>query len=141
MTDFGAIPTNSSVNVVSGSNYVETTSTVTTTSATLADITGLTMTVTLSQAGRIRANMSVQTSTTGGAPATGGWAISINSVDGTEMSRYLSGTNDRGSLSVQSQVTGLGAGTYTVKGRHRRISGSSTINTAKAQLSALAILD
>jgi hypothetical protein len=143
MTDFGAIPTNIAAAISLDNGYDETIGTVGTTSATLEDITGLTFDVTIptGRTGRIVASMMVQTSTTGGSPATGAWAININSVDGTEIQRYLSGTSDTGALAVQARQTALSAGTYTVKGRHRRVSGVSTVNTDIAQLSALAILE
>jgi hypothetical protein len=125
--------------------YDEITSPVATTSATLEDITGLTFDLVipsgLPSTVIIKAIMTMQTSTTGGAPATAAWAININAVDGTEISRYLSGVNDTGMGGVQGRVTGLGAGTYTIKGRHRRVSGASTINTDVAQLSAIALLE
>jgi hypothetical protein len=140
MTLLGDFLSSLDVQLVTDNGYDEVTSPVGTTSGTLEDITGLTFDVTLAATGRIVANMTVQTSTTGGSPATGAWAISINSVDGTEIQRYLSGTNDTGSLGVQARSASLGAGTYTVKGRHRRASGSSTVNTDVAELSAIAIV-
>jgi hypothetical protein len=140
MTLLGDFLSNLDVQLVTDNGYDEVTSPVGTTSGTLEDITGLTFDVTLAATGRIVANMTVQTSTTGGSPATGGWAISINSVDGTEIQRYLSGTNDTGALGVQARSGSLGAGTYTVTGRHRRVSGSSTVNTDVAELSAIAIV-
>lgn len=140
----GEINSNLPVSVTAAEGFDEATGQ-STTSATLEDITGLTFDLVVPAGlpgdAAILASMSVQCSTTGGSPATGAWAISINSVDGTEISRYLSGTNDSGSLGVQARVTGLGAGTYTVKGRHRRVSGTSTVNTDVAQLSAFAVLE
>jgi hypothetical protein len=131
--------------IVVAHGYDEITSTVSTTSATLVDVTGLTFDLTiptgLPSTARIVANLSVQCSTTGGAPATGAWAISINSVDGTEIARYLSGTNDTGALGVQARSGSLGAGTYTVVARHRRVSGTSTVNTDIGELSAIAIAE
>jgi hypothetical protein len=143
MTDFGAIPTEIAAAMVLDNGYDEVTSPVGTTSATLEDITGLSFTVTIptGRTGRIVAHMAVQTSTTGGSPSTGGWAISINSVDGTEIQRYLSGSNDTGALVVQSRQTALSAGTYTVKGRHRRVVGASTVNSDVTILSAVAYLE
>jgi hypothetical protein len=85
--------------------------------------------------------MTFANSTTGGSPATGGWAVNINAVDQTEYTRYLSGSNDAGIGAAAGRVTGLSAGTYTVKGRHRRVSGSSTVNTDVATLHTMAYLD
>jgi hypothetical protein len=118
--------------------YVEATGT-STTSATLEDIAGCTFDLTMTQPCRIHAEMTFANSTAGGSPATGAWAISINSVDGTELPRYLSGSNDNGIGAVQTRSGVLGPGTYTVKGRHRRVSGSSTVNTDVAQLFALCV--
>jgi hypothetical protein len=140
MTRLGELNSNYDVEIVADAGYDEATG-LTTTSATLEDITGLTFDVTLPATGRIMADMVVQTSTTGGSPATGAWAISINSVDGTEIARYLSGVNDTGALAVLARSISLGAGTYTVKGRHRRVSGASTVNTDVAQLSAIAVIE
>lgn len=117
--------------------YDEETGGVSTTSAVLVDITGLTFDLTTITSGRILALMTFAASTTGGSPATGAWAISINGVDGTELSRYLSGSNDMGLGPVQARSATLAAGTYTVVGRFRRVSGSSTLNTDVSQLSAL----
>lgn len=107
-----------------------------TTAAALEDIPGLSFDLELTTAGSIHASMTVQCSTTGGAPATGAWAISIAGVDGTEIQRYLSGLNDTGALAVQTTAV-VPAGTYTIKGRHRRAVGVSTINTDVAQLNAI----
>ena len=110
----------------------------TTVSATLVDITGLSQSVTLAEAGAIWAVMTFQASTTGGGGATvGAWAISINSVDSVELQRNLSGTSDAGIGCVQ-HLASLAAGTYTVTGRHRRVSGASTLNTV-ADLVAICV--
>ncbi len=140
MTLLGAINSGTNMNteeaapILSGEDGVTGQST---TSATLEDITGLTFDLVTTVTGRIFAWMSVGNSTTGGSPATGGWAISINSVDGTEIQRYLSGSNDAGSVSCQGHSASLSPGTYTVKGRHRRVSGSATVNTDVADLHAI----
>jgi hypothetical protein len=115
---------------------------VATTNAALEDITGLTFTITIpvGRTGIIRASMSFQNSTTGGSPAVGAWAININSVDGTELQRNLSGSNDIGIGNVKTESAALTAGTYTVVGRHRRVSGAATVNTDVGQLEAVALL-
>lgn len=142
MTLIGALQSQDDVNIVCDENGAEATGQ-STTSATLADITGCTCTVTIptGRTGRIHAIMTIQASTTGGSPATGGWAVNINGADKTESQRYLSGANDRGLGAVSGRTSGLSAGTYTVKGRHRRASGSSTVNTGVATLHAVAYLD
>ena len=143
MTDFGDVKSEWEGGINLGHDFDEITSPVSTTSATLVDITGLTfdLVVPTGAVAHILATMTVQCSTTGGSPAVGAWAISIGGVDGTEIQRSLSGTLDTGSLSVQAGRTGLTAGTYTVKGRHRRVSGSSTLDTDVAQLLAEAVLE
>lgn len=106
----------------------------TTVSATLEDIPGLTFDLTTPVAGRILAEMSMGSSSSGSG-VVGAWAISIDSVDQTEIPRELSGVTDNGMGSVKGWAD-LSAGTYTVKGRHRRVSGGSTVNTDVAQLVA-----
>lgn len=144
MSRLGEINSNSNIHAVVDEGYAEATGQ-STTSATLEDITGTSFTITvpsgLPSTVTIVARMTIGNSTTGGSPATGGWAISINSVDGTEIVRYLSGTNDAGMGGVQARTTGLGAGSYTVVGRHRRVTGSSTVNSDVAQVEALAVLE
>ncbi len=143
MTDFGDVKSEWEGGINLGHDFDEISGTVSTTSATLVDITALTfdLVVPTGAVAHILATMTVQCSTTGGSPSTGAWAISIGGVDGTEIARYLSGTNDTGALAVQAGRTGLTAGTYTIKGRHRRVSGSSTIDTDVAQLLAEAVLE
>ena len=121
--------------------FDEITTPASTTSGTLVDITGLTFDLVTTRTGKINAAMTFQASTTGGSPATGAWTISINSADGTEMARYLSGTNDTGIGAAQTRSVSLPPGTYTVVGRHRRVSGASTLNTDAAQLHATFIAD
>jgi len=107
-----------------------------TTSATLVNITGTSFTLTTTRTGKIHADMAFSANTTGGSPADAAWAISINSVDGTEMPRRLSGTNDTGIGSVMARSASLPPGTYTIVGRHRRVTGTSTVNTNVAQVQA-----
>jgi len=90
---------------------------------------------------RILVLMTVQCSATA-AGATGGWAVNINGTDKQELQRYLSsGGTDVGVLMVVGRTTGLSAGNYTVKGRHRRVSGSGTVNSDVAQLVALVTME
>lgn len=115
--------------------WVETTGTSTVAGA-LENIAGCSFVLTLPMAARIKALMTFSASTTGGAPAVGAWAISINAIDGTELPRNLSGVLDQGIGAVQARSLILPAGPYTVQGRHRRVSGASTVNDDVAQLSA-----
>jgi subtilase family serine protease len=143
MTNLGDVTSDTPAGLIVATGYDEITGTVSTTSATLADITGLSfdLVVPTGKTATIQARMNVGNSTTGGSPSTGAWAVSIGGVDGTEIPRYLSGTNDNGALGVQAYRTGLAAGTYTIKGRHRRVTGSSTVDTDVAELSAFAVLE
>lgn len=142
MTGFGELKTETDVNITADQGYDETTGT-STVAAALEDITGLTfdLTIPTGYTGRVVGMMVIQCSTTGGSPATAAWAIEINSVDSTEIARYLSGTSDTGALMVQARSGSLSAGTYTVQGRHRRISGASTVNDDVAQLMGWAVLE
>lgn len=128
--------------VIYDKGYDEIAGTVPTTSATLEDITGLTFTVTVptGRTGTIRSLMTLETSSVG-ANVVGAWAISINSVDKQEIQRTMGTATTQGSVAVQGETTGLSAGTYTVKGRHRRVSGATAANTDVAQLSAMMILE
>ncbi len=111
---------------------------VTTVAAALEDMAGLELTIVTAEAGRIWANMTVEADSSGGGTnATGAWAVQINGVDGTEIGRFLSGTNDQGALAVQGRSAVLAAGSYTVKGRHRRRAGNKTVETHTAQLFAM----
>jgi len=123
--------------IENANNYIEA-GPVSTTSVVLTDITGLTFTITLPTTGRIHAIMTFWASSTG-ANNTGAWAININSVDGTQLQRFLSGTNDDGIGAVQMRSAVLTAGTYTVKGRWRRVSGTGTLTTQVAQLYAVTV--
>lgn len=142
MTDFGAVPTEIPSSIVVANGYDEITSPVTTTSATLEDITGLTfnLTVPAGSTATIVACMTLQCEA-GGANVTGAWAISINSVDGPDVERNMSTANTTGSVACQHRQIGLTAGSYAVTGRHRRVSGASTANTDSAQLSGMVLLE
>lgn len=142
MSRLGVVNSNQEVNLVTDQDFSEVTGQ-STTAAALENIAGnsFQLTIPTGRTGRILATLTVQTSTTGGAPATGGWAIQINSVDGGEIQRYLSGTNDSGALAVQARSASLTPGNYTVQGRHRRVSGTSTVNTDRAQLAAIAVIE
>lgn len=141
---FGEIKSNLNIESIADQGFDEI-SAISTVSTTLEDITGLTFNLIvppgLPSTAVIRAILVVQCSTTGGSPATGGWAISIDGSDGTEIQRYLSGLNDTGVLAVMHRAIGFSEGSYTVKGRHRRVSGSSTVNSDIAQLKAEVVLE
>ena len=78
MTDFGAVPTNMPTDILIACDYDEVTGQ-STTSATLEDITGcaVTLTVPTGLTGKIIAAMTVESTATG-ANVVGGWAVEIN---------------------------------------------------------------
>lgn len=121
-------------------NFVTVAGPVATTSASLVDITGATFSITVSANSRIYAIVTFEAVTSGGGSnATGGWAININGSDGTEVQRFLSGTNDQGIGAASSRSAVLGAGAYTVTGRHRRVAGAKTLNSQNVSLFAIGL--
>ncbi|MHC4225659.1 MAG: hypothetical protein ACYSUN_16835 [Planctomycetota bacterium] len=142
MTALGAILSTTDINEDGGavSNGATLGAPVSTTAAALENMTGFSFSVTLAETARIVAIMTVEAdSTGGGSNATGAWAISINSVDYGEIGRFLSGTNDLGALCVVGRSASLGAGSYTVQGRHYRRSGDKTVTAEKAHLVAFVV--
>jgi hypothetical protein len=126
---FGDIKSNWGSGILVAQGFASIAGFVTTTSGTLVDVTGLSFSITLPAPGDIWALFNLEAQSTGGSGAIlSAWAVSINAADQTERQRYLSGTNDRGLGGVAGRVS-LGAGTYTVTARHRRVSGASTLNT------------
>lgn len=120
------------------SNFVSLGSTESTTSASLVDIPGMSITVTLSVPTEISAFMSF-TLQSDGSPLDAGLAISINGVDGNVHGRYLSGVNDLGIGAVVCRSGELAAGTYTIKGRFMRVSGAGALEVPVAELLAIAM--
>lgn len=99
-----------------------------TTSATLEDVTGFSTTVTLDAPVHILAMASFELETqSGAAESVMAVAINIDGTDHEETAKYLSGSNDLsiGTI-IHRTTTPLAAGTYTVKVRFRRVSGTAT---------------
>lgn len=146
MSGFGAFLSSLNARVLTDTDFDEITSQVTTTAASLEDITGLTVDVTIPAGipgtAAIVAIMVVQCTATA-AGALGGWAVNIDGTDKQEIQRYLaSGGSDTGALMVLGRTTGLSADqTITVKGRHYRVSGSGTVNTDVAQLFVMVVME
>jgi hypothetical protein len=112
----------------------------TTTSATLVDIPGVSTTITLDTTSHIRVELNVECSLYSNPASTLGLAISINGVDHDETGIHLSGAGDAGVATVGHRTeTPLAAGTYTVKGRMRRQSGSGTVAVDTADLFVFAL--
>lgn len=107
------------------SSYVEMTTTRTTTSASLVDVTGATTTITLEEAVEIAAFASVHWSGDGICDL--GVALNINSVDHDEQTIHIQSSTDSGNATIVHRSAELAAGTYTVKLRFRRISGGPKI--------------
>jgi hypothetical protein len=107
------------------SAYDEMTTPVTTTSATLEDIAGVSTTITLAAASEIAVWLNCAVSSDGICDL--GLAVNIDGTDHDEVITHMNGTTDSGVSSVIHRSGELAAGTYTIKGRFRRISGSPKI--------------
>lgn len=143
MTRFGQILSTVNLNTDGGvlSNFLTLAAPVSTTSASLENITGFSFSLTLAETARILAIMTVEADSTDvGTSATGAWAISINSVDGGEIGRFLNGTNDLGSVTCLFRSASLSASAYTIQGRHYRRSGDKTVTTQAAYLFACVVI-
>jgi len=113
------------------SEYVEMTTARTVTSATLVDITGVTADITLDSTVNIAVFMDCEVSSDGECDL--GLAISINGTDHDVVTTHLNGSTDGGKVSViHRTATPLAAGTYTVKGRFLRSSGTATPQVDRA---------
>jgi hypothetical protein len=123
------------------SAYIEKATPSGTTSAALEDVPGTTQTLTLDSAVNIAVHASFQLSTqSGAAPSTIAIAVNINGTDHDEVQRYLSGSSDTGiGALVHRSATALPAGTYTIKLRYRRVSGSATPGIDRADVLAVAL--
>lgn len=111
-----------------------------TTSASLEDITGASLTITTQRAGKVFVTMAFSCYTvSGAAPSTIAFAINVNGTDHQELQRYLSGSTDRGIGAVVHLSDELAAGTHTIKGRFRRVSGVATPGTDELSLVAVAM--
>lgn len=123
------------------SSHVEILSPVSTTSATLEDVPGMSVTITLGATAHIMAVASFEVETqSGGSSSTIAIALQVNGVDHQESARDLSGTSDTGIGAITHRTdTPLAPGTYTVKLRFRRSTGSSTPGINNASLCVIAL--
>ena len=113
------------------SEYVEMATPRTVTSATLVDITGVTADIVLDSTVNIAVFMDCEVSSDGLCDL--GLAISINGTDHAVTTVHLNGTTDDGKVTViHRTATPLAAGTYTVKGRFLRNSGTATPQVDRA---------
>jgi hypothetical protein len=107
--------------------YTDTASGITTTSASIVDMTGLSIDVELLQEGFIMAFMSLDVENSSN-NRNGFFAISIDGIDSPEIERRFS-ANDPSSVSVVYRAPiPLAAGTYTVTGRWYATGGTLTAN-------------
>ena len=114
------------------SSYVEEEDAHTTTSGTLEDIPDVSTTITLQRTAHISAWLNTQIS--GSGVCVIGIAVNIDGTDHDEVQHAISGS-DAATLSVVHRTaTELAPGTYTVKGRMRRVSGASTPSVDRADL-------
>jgi len=108
------------------SAYVEMTTPRTTTSATLEDITGASLSLVLPTAAHVAVWMNCDTDSDGICDL--GLAISLDGTDHDEAHVHLSGSTDAGTAgTVHRTDTPLAAGTYVIKGRFRRINGAPKV--------------
>lgn len=123
------------------SAYVEMETPRGTTSATLEDITGATVDITLEFPSHIAVMSSFEIATQSGASAsTITLAVNINGTDEEEISRFLSGTNDTGiGALVHRTDAPLARGTYTVKMRMKRSAGVATPGVNRLDLLVVAL--
>jgi hypothetical protein len=132
VADGGSGPTG--VNV---SEYVEMTTPDTTTSATLEDITGATTDITLIRTSHVAAWMAAHVSAS--ADCTLGLALNFDGTDHDVVDTHL-GTTSEGSVTVLHRTTtALAAGTYTIKGRMKRVSGGGTPSVDRVDLFVMAM--
>jgi hypothetical protein len=122
------------------SSFVSTTTPVGTTSVTLEDVTNMSTTITLDESVEIGVFASFEIETQSGSSASViGLAISIDGVDGDVFERYLSGSNDKGIGAITYRSAELAAGTYTVKLRFQRVSGTTTPGINNAAMLVMAM--
>lgn len=108
------------------SAYTEMTTTRTTTSAALEDITGTDTAITLYRPAILAVWMNCHVGSDGICDL--GLAIRIQSTDHDEVRVHMNGSTDDGTAAVVHRGDSvLPVGTYTIKGRFRRISGSPKI--------------
>jgi hypothetical protein len=122
---------------ITPTSYVEMTTPDTTTSASLEDITGATTTITLQRTSHIAAWLNLHVSAS--ATCDYGVAINFNGTDEDEGVIHLTATDEGNVGIVHRTTTELPPGTYTIKGRHRRISGGGTPETDRADLLVMAM--
>lgn len=112
----------------------------TTTSAVLVDITGMTVTITNTIACKFLLMITGDFNATGaGGATTVAYALNIDGVDADEQHIDFSVT-DTDQTGALMHITGvIAAGSHTVKGRMRRVSGTQTAQFSQGTVSAVAL--
>ena len=114
------------------SEYAEMVTQRTTTSASLADITGASVSLTLHRECHIAVWMTCHVSATAACDL--GLAINIDGTDHDITDTHLTATDEGNMAIIHRTLTALAAGTYTVKGRFRRSAGGGTPAVDRADL-------
>lgn len=110
---------------VNVSEYDEVNTPTTTSSASLEDITGLSLTIVTQQTAPLAVWLHAEISSDGICDL--GLAVSIDGTDHDEMTVHMNGSTDAGTVAIGHRQDALAAGSHTVKGRFRRISGGPKI--------------
>lgn len=111
----------------------------TTISSSLADITGVLTNLTIESTVEVLAIMNCQVQLISGGASIIGLAISINGVDSQIVYAEVQDIPTNIVVPVVFRSSALAAGTYTIKGRMLRYSGTGTVGVSKVDLVALAM--
>jgi len=121
------------------SQYVESTTPFTTTSATFVDITGCTTTMVLNHPSHIAIFLNCEVSSTGNSDL--GLAINIDGTDHDVRTTHLLGAGDAGVMSVIHRTATIHVpGSYVIKGRAKRAAGADTPSVDAFDLLAIALI-
>lgn len=111
----------------------------TTTSSSLSDITGVLTNLTIESTVEVLAIMNCQVQLISGGASIIGLAISINGVDSQVVYAEVNDTPTNIVVPVVFRSSALVAGTYVIKGRMLRYSGTGTVGVSKVDLVAIAM--
>ena len=121
------------------SAYVTMSTLRTTTSSSLSDITGVLSNLTIDSTVEIFAMLNCQVQLVSGGISVIGLAISINGVDSNIVYAEVSDTPTNIVVPVTFRSSALAAGTYAIKGRMLRYSGTGIVGVSKVDLIAMAM--
>lgn len=123
------------------SSFVQTSTQQGTTSGTLVDISGMSISLSLSEAAQVLVLASFQLETvSGNQSSVMAIAVNINGTDSDEYQRALSSSIDPdiGAI-IHRTNTPLGVGTHNFKLRFRRVSGNTTVGIGRAEMTVIAL--